>query len=180
MIWTQIDLVEYRSWFTICFGIESHGLYWRNIRLYSKTMIFMNRGRSRGGRCSGCSWRRGGGRCEGGERCGIYPCNDEFWLNNDDLRSNNDDSYINTGADAALFLIEYTDGFKAALLHGQGEGCIFGGWGEWFIYALRLIRQNRPIYVRKCDWIGWLRWWVPSIRTTCINDAWLWLDTCGW
>ena len=32
------------------------------------------------------------------------------------------------GSDAALFLLEYTDGFRAALLHGQGAGCILGGW----------------------------------------------------
>ena len=32
------------------------------------------------------------------------------------------------GSDAALFLIEYTDGFRAALLHGQGEGNLINGW----------------------------------------------------
>ena len=32
------------------------------------------------------------------------------------------------GSDAALFLLEYNDGFRAALLHGQGQGSIIGGW----------------------------------------------------
>lgn len=38
------------------------------------------------------------------------------------------------GADAALCLLEYSDGFKAALLHGQGEGSCFSGWA----YAARV------------------------------------------
>ena len=38
------------------------------------------------------------------------------------------------GSDAALFLLEYTDGFRAALLHWQGKGSIVGGWA----YAARV------------------------------------------
>jgi hypothetical protein len=30
--------------------------------------------------------------------------------------------------DAALMLIEYSDGFRAALLHGQGSGNLISGW----------------------------------------------------
>eukprot|EP01045_Picozoa_sp_COSAG04_P028838 COSAG04_NODE_4582_length_2005_cov_1.209339_1_plen_182_part_10 len=32
------------------------------------------------------------------------------------------------GADASLCLMEYSDGFRAALLHGAGAGSLLGGW----------------------------------------------------
>jgi hypothetical protein len=41
------------------------------------------------------------------------------------------------GKEATLFLLEYSDGFSAALLHGQGDGTIFSGWS----YAARVDGQ---------------------------------------
>jgi hypothetical protein len=37
------------------------------------------------------------------------------------------------GAEPAVFLLEYVDGFRAALLHSRGEGATVSGWA----YAAR-------------------------------------------
>ena len=45
------------------------------------------------------------------------------------------------GDGAALFLLEYADGFEAALLHGQGAGSLVGGWA----YAAQERGAGAPV-----------------------------------
>ena len=45
------------------------------------------------------------------------------------------------GDGAALFLLEFADGFKASLLHCQGEGNVVAGWS----YAARISGQDEPV-----------------------------------
>ena len=45
------------------------------------------------------------------------------------------------GKGAALFLLEFADGFKASLLHCQGEGNVVAGWS----YAARISGQDEPV-----------------------------------
>jgi hypothetical protein len=57
------------------------------------------------------------------------------------------------GADAALFLIEYADGFRASLLHCQGAGNVVAGWaysarveGEAALQACSYNGNEAPNY----------------------------------
>ena len=51
------------------------------------------------------------------------------------------------GDGAALFLIEFADGFRASLLHCQGEGNCVAGWA----YAARVTGQAEPV---RCSYNG--------------------------
>ena len=45
------------------------------------------------------------------------------------------------GEDAALFILEYADGFRATLLHCQGPGNVVAGWA----YAARITGLDAPV-----------------------------------
>lgn len=48
---------------------------------------------------------------------------------------------VSCGSDAALFLIEYTDGFKSSLLHCQGGGNVVAGWS----FAAKIKGQDELV-----------------------------------
>jgi hypothetical protein len=69
---------------------------------------------------------------------------------------------VSVGDKAALFMLEYADGFRASLLHCQGQGNVVAGWA----YAASIAGVAEPV---ACSYNGNEAPNYPPFSYLCLN-----------